>query len=71
MNYITAIYGVALVFGTVDWLFRARFEFAFDSGGVDHTQWKDVGSPHWLWYNPAQMSSVLCFLANKRGGFKN
>ncbi|KAJ5920157.1 Amino acid/polyamine transporter I [Penicillium verrucosum] len=38
MNYITAIYGAALVFGTVDWLFRARFEFAFDSGGVDHTQ---------------------------------
>ncbi|KAJ5836300.1 Amino acid/polyamine transporter I [Penicillium robsamsonii] len=38
MNYITVIYGVALIYGTVDWLFRARFEFAFDAGGVDHTQ---------------------------------
>ncbi|KXG49766.1 Amino acid/polyamine transporter I [Penicillium griseofulvum] len=38
MNYITAIYGVVLIFGIMDWLFRARFEFAFDSGGVDHTR---------------------------------
>ncbi|RMJ26582.1 choline transport protein [Aspergillus sp. HF37] len=38
MNYITVIYGIAFIFGTVDWLFRARYEFTFDTDGITSTQ---------------------------------
>ncbi|PKY02464.1 amino acid transporter [Aspergillus campestris IBT 28561] len=38
MNYVTVIYGIAFIFGAADWLFRARYEFTFDSSDIDHTR---------------------------------